>query len=78
MNTQYYKNRDNVKKHAEEQDQWLTEKLNDNKGQRIIVFQHIPWFVENVDEKTQYFNINENFRKNMLEKMHAAGKYFLF
>lgn len=77
INTQYYKNCANVKKHAGEQDQWLMEKLNNHKKQRIIVFQHIPWFVKNIDERTQYFNVERKIRQSMLEKLHAAGKFVM-
>lgn len=56
------------------QDQWLTEKLKEHKDQRIIVFQHIPFFLNKIDEDNDYFNIEKNIRQQMLEKLYAAGK----
>lgn len=78
INSQYYKNCSKVEKLAEEQDQWLTEKLSKHKGQRIIVFQHIPWFLNNIEEDNNYFNLDKNLRQNMLEKLYAAGKEYFF
>jgi len=75
INTQYYKDKSKIKNLANEQDQWLTEKLNKHKGQRIIVFQHIPWFLNSLDEENGYFNIEKNRRKEMLDKFNAAGNY---
>lgn len=74
LNSQYYKSGSNVKELAAEQNEWLSEKLNTHKGQRIIIFQHIPWFIENINEDNGYFNIDKNLRQEMLEKMNAAGK----
>jgi len=74
INSQYYKNSSDADKFAAQQDEWLTEILRKNKGQRIIVFQHIPWFLSKPDEEDSYFNIEKNFRLEMLEKLCAAGK----
>jgi len=74
LNSQYYKNGCDVDIFAAKQDQWLTEILNKYEGQRIIVFQHIPWFLSKPDEEISYFNIENNLRHEMLEKLCAAGK----
>lgn len=74
INSQYFKDSSQVEKYSKEQDQWLTEKLKEYKGQRIIVFQHIPFFLNKIDEDNNYFNIEKNFRLQMLEKLYAAGK----
>lgn len=73
LNSQYFKDYSKVEQFAKEQDTWLTEKLNKYKGQRIIVFQHIPWFLNKVDEEETYFNIEKNFRQQMLKKLHESG-----
>jgi len=79
INTQYFKDNYKVKEFAKEQDQWLTGKLNEHKGQKIIVFQHIPLFLSKLDEDDEYFNIEKNLRQQLLEKLSAAGIYvFLF
>lgn len=74
LNSQYYKNGCNVDTFAAKQDQWLTEILSKHKGERIIVFQHIPWFLSKPDEDVSEFNIEKNIRHEMLEKLCAAGK----
>lgn len=76
LNSQYYKSTCKVKTFAEEQDKWLTEILSKHKGQRIIVFQHIPWFLSKTHEETTIFNIETNVRHKMLEKLCAAGKEY--
>jgi len=75
INTQYFKDSYKVEQFAKEQDQWLMDKLNEHKGQRIIVFQHIPFFLSKIDEDDEYFNIEKNLRQQMLEKLSAAGIY---
>lgn len=74
LNSQYYRNSSNVDQFAAQQDKWLTEILSKYEGQRIIVFQHIPWFLSKPDEENSFFNIEKNFRHEMLEKLCAAGK----
>lgn len=74
LNSQYYKNGCNVDTFAAKQDQWLTEILSKYEGQRIIVFQHVPWFLSKPDEEITEFNIEKNIRHEMLEKLCAAGK----
>lgn len=75
LNSQYYKNSSNVGKFAAQQDEWLTDILSKYEGQRIIVFQHIPWFFSKPNEENStYFNIEMNIRHKMLEKLCAAGK----
>lgn len=74
INSQYYKDKSKTKTFAKEQDVWLMEQLNKNMGKRIVIFQHIPWFLNKFDENNQYFNIEKNFRLEMLEKFHDSGK----
>jgi len=74
LNSQYYKNGSDVDKFVAQQDEWLNEILRKYKGERIIVFQHIPWFLSKPDEEDSYFNIKKPLRHEMLEKLFAAGK----
>lgn len=74
INSQYYKDSSKTKIFSKEQDVWLMEQLNKNKGKRIVIFQHIPWFINKIDENNQYFNIEKNLRHEMLEKFHNSGK----
>lgn len=38
------------------------------------MFQHIPWFINNIDENNEYFNLEKSLRQKMLDKLHTAGK----
>ncbi|KAL5235309.1 hypothetical protein ACI65C_002719 [Semiaphis heraclei] len=78
LNSQYYKNGSDVDKFAAKQDEWLNEILRKYKGERIIVFQHIPWFLSKPDEEESYFNIKKTLRHEMLEKLFAAGVTHVF
>uniref|UniRef100_A0A2S2P0S5 Calcineurin-like phosphoesterase domain-containing protein 1 n=2 Tax=Schizaphis graminum TaxID=13262 RepID=A0A2S2P0S5_SCHGA len=78
LNSQYYKNSRNVEKFAAEQDQWLTEILSKHEGQRIIVFQHIPWFLSKTEEEIKKKSIEKNISHKMLEKLCKAGVSHVF
>lgn len=81
LNSQFYENRTEVKELAEEQDKWLDNLLEEAQSsgyKHIIVFQHIPWFLETPDEEKQYFNIVQPLRQNMLDKFYDAGVRAIF
>ena len=64
----------------EEQDKWLDQELSADStrgSQHLVVFQHIPWFLYDIDEDKQYFNIDISTRKQMMKKFHSAGKLFI-
>ncbi|KAJ1519312.1 hypothetical protein ONE63_004611 [Megalurothrips usitatus] len=75
LNSQYYFDSSQIPHIYEEQEHWLDSQLQQgkNKNARIIVFQHIPFFVENIEEPDQYFNLPKSIRKSLLDKLHAAG-----
>lgn len=53
INAQYYKDSSKVKQLALIHEQWIDEKLleaKQNQYKHIIIFQHIPWFIHDVDE----------------------------
>lgn len=79
LNSQYYKDSSLVPDLKKDHDSWLEEQLNIAKSAKhSVVFQHIPWFVENIDEPEQYFNISETFRKEILRKFKEAGVKHVF
>lgn len=46
---------------------------------RIIVFQHVPWFLKTFDEPSDgYFNLTEEVRNKWLPKMKARGVVAVF
>lgn len=53
INVQYYKDRTLTQEYAEIHDKWLDRQLEEAKSRdykHIIVFQHIPWFIHDVNE----------------------------
>ena len=80
INSQYYEERSQVKDLFEEQEKWLDDLLASSKGkyEHIVVFQHIPWFLKEAEEEKDYFNIEINERRRMLNKFYDAGVRFVF
>ena len=75
LNSQYYFDSTKVPEIFAEQEAWLDYTLAEGKkaGARMIVFQHIPFFINKVDEADQYFNLPLAIRESLLHKLHAAG-----
>jgi len=66
---------------ARAQRTWLDAKLDQARAQHIhilAVFQHIPWFLENVHEKDNYFNIPLQTRVEYLKLLHQFGVRYVF
>ena len=64
-----------------EQDKWFDKQLGFAKtcdAQHVVVFQHIPWFFDKPGEADDYFNIEKNLRKQMLQKIKDAGIKYVF
>lgn len=59
------------------QDLWLDQQLSLARQQRCqhaIVFQHIPLFLQSIDEDDDYFNLTRSVRKEMADKFTKAGR----
>ena len=81
INTQYYKDGSQVEDIKSKQDKWFDNELVFAKtcgAQHVVLFQHIPWFFGNVDEKNDYFNIEIDTRKTMIKKIKEAGIKYIF
>lgn len=63
---------------AAKQKAWLAGELHNAAGKQIVVFQHIPFFLEKADEPDQYFNIPLETRKEYLRMFHEAGVRYIF
>lgn len=66
---------------ARQQEQWLTETLSSARStpkRRILVFQHIPFFLRDPGEPAQYFNIPEPARRKYLDLLRQAGVQWVF
>jgi 3',5'-cyclic AMP phosphodiesterase CpdA len=64
-----------------EQLSWFKKELETAKASgapHIIVFQHHPLFLDNVNERDQYGNFPIDRRRPMLELMHDAGVHYVF
>ena len=65
---------------AEKQESWLKAELVKAKtsGRIVVIFQHIPWFLESPTEPDQYFNIPAVARAKYLKLFTDAGIHYIF
>jgi 3',5'-cyclic AMP phosphodiesterase CpdA len=66
---------------ARQQENWLDKTLanaKSNPNQQIVIFQHIPYFVQNADEVESYFNIPNPARRRYLDMLKQAGVRYVF
>jgi len=66
---------------ARAQEDWLQARLTQATAQHVrllVVFQHIPWFLRNVREKDNYFNIPTQTRMEYLKLLHHFGVRHVF
>jgi len=71
----------NTMKELEEQEQWLRAELQAIRtagARHIAVFQHHPWYLKQVDEPDDYFNIPKVRREKYLALFREAGVKYLF
>jgi len=65
----------------QEQISWLKKELESAKtsgATQIIVFQHHPYFTDNVNERDQWGNIPMERRHLILDLLHASGVHYVF
>lgn len=66
---------------AEKQDKWFRSTLEEAKkikNVNIVIFQHIPWFINTPDEKNGYFNIPLERRIKYLDLLNSYGIKYVF
>ncbi len=66
---------------ADRQKKWLIKTLQDaraNPEVQIVVFQHVPYFLDNPDEDDGYFNIPKATRREYLDLLKDAGVHYVF
>jgi serine/threonine-protein phosphatase CPPED1 len=66
---------------AAKQDAWLHSTLEGTmklKNKNIVVFEHIPWFINQPDEKNGYFNIPIETRKTYIDLLKKYGVRYVF
>ncbi len=69
-----------VMEEAAKQEKWLEQEL--AKGQAsgvpVVIFQHIPFFLEKADEPDQYFNLPLETRQRVLALLKRNGVRYVF
>lgn len=81
LNSNLIRSPDGDPEEARKQEEWLDRQLKaaqTEQAQRIIVFQHIPYFVHDAEEADQYFNIPQPMRRKFLEKLEKSGVQYVF
>ncbi|KAH1184245.1 serine/threonine-protein phosphatase CPPED1 isoform X1 [Mauremys mutica] len=76
LNSQLYFDSSKCSELKQAQDEWLNAQLavaEKRKCKHVIVFQHIPLFLQNPDEDHDYFNLEKSIRHELMEKFHKAG-----
>ncbi|XP_074866829.1 serine/threonine-protein phosphatase CPPED1 [Carettochelys insculpta] len=76
LNSQLYFDSSKCPELKQAQDEWLNAQLavaEKRKCKHVIVFQHIPLFIQSPDEDHNYFNLEKSLRHELMEKCHKAG-----
>jgi hypothetical protein len=66
---------------AKQQEAWLEKTLKAAKSkpeQQLVVFQHIPYFLQKADEPDNYFDIPEPARRHYLDLLENGGVRYVF
>ncbi|MPC75980.1 Serine/threonine-protein phosphatase CPPED1 [Portunus trituberculatus] len=81
LNSQFWQDRREVETLARAQDEWLEAQLlyiEQHKPRHSIILQHIPPFIDTIDEPSQYFNLPSYIRQEMLDRFITAGVRYVF
>jgi len=78
LNSSLFKAPAKVQDEAAKQEQWLAQELPKAAGATVVIFQHIPFFLEKADEADQYFNIPLPTRARVLKLLHDNRVKYIF
>lgn len=81
LNTSLIKSPELAPGEAEEQSAWLEKTLAEahaHPNEEIVIFQHIPWFLQKADEPDAYFNLPLSQRKEYLRRFERANVHYIF
>jgi predicted phosphodiesterase len=81
LNSNLERGTKNVPDEAAKMEQWFRAELAKAKSagaKRIIVFQHIPFFLKEAGEPDDYFNIPPDVRRRYLDLIHQYGVKHVF
>ena len=76
INSQLFNDSSDAQELQDKQEEWLIEELSmikNKKPKHAIIFQHQPWFINNEDEETGYYNIRKEIRKIWLPRFKESG-----
>ncbi|HKD05221.1 MAG TPA: metallophosphoesterase [Bryobacteraceae bacterium] len=80
LNSSLFKAPGLVPDEAAKQERWLESELTKAKAAHdlVVIFQHIPFFLEKPDEPDQYFNIPIETRRRLLALLRRYGVRYVF
>lgn len=81
LNSALIQSSKNAAKQAQQQEAWLKaelEKARQEKVAHVFVFQHHPWFIENIDEAEGYHNLHRQDRRRFLDLFQEHGVTHVF
>jgi 3',5'-cyclic AMP phosphodiesterase CpdA len=81
INSSLIQHPEGVPDEAAAQEEWLKgelDKASAAKVKQVVVFQHIPWFLNSADEPDQYFNIPKEARTRYLSLLKSHGVRYVF
>ncbi|XP_058568070.1 serine/threonine-protein phosphatase CPPED1 isoform X2 [Neofelis nebulosa] len=76
LNSQFWYDASRCPALKQAQDQWLDQQLSiagQRECQHTIVFQHIPLFLQSIDEDDDYFSLTKSVRREVADKLVRAG-----
>jgi 3',5'-cyclic AMP phosphodiesterase CpdA len=80
INSSLFKEASLAPEEAAAQERWLEKTIADARAakQRVIVFQHHPWFLTGIDEPDQYYNLPVEKRRQVMKLFGDAGVRYVF
>ncbi|XP_043568046.1 serine/threonine-protein phosphatase CPPED1 isoform X1 [Chiloscyllium plagiosum] len=81
LNSQFFQDASNCLELKEAHDLWLDNQLataEQLKIKNVIVFQHIPVFLQSAEEENDYFNLEKSKRLDLLQKFEKGGVKAIF
>ncbi|CAH8500402.1 unnamed protein product [Schistosoma turkestanicum] len=80
LNTQYLMNNSKCASSADEFRQWFNDQLSakNEDFDMSVVFQHVPFFLEDINESDHYFNVPKDYRKEFVNQLYQHKIYYAF
>ncbi|XP_071040302.1 serine/threonine-protein phosphatase CPPED1-like isoform X3 [Parasteatoda tepidariorum] len=81
LNSQYFYDPSLVLGLAEEHNSWLDKQLEEaktGKYKHVVIFQHIPWFLDTPEEKKCHYNLHPELRRKWLPKFLESNVKAIF